>query len=626
MKVFDNLKELEDYFLEEKKRGRRMSDLYEAVQQASDILQRLYLMVTAGSAFIGSKEAAAKEILKDLIEMAKGIQHPIRGLFLRYFMLKKLKERFPDGKTGTHDGYFFYKFYCQKRDVQDSIMFMLQNLAEMNRLWIRMQHSGPKDKAQREAERNELNMVVGENIVRLSSLEGVDMEMYKNIVLPRLLELIHNCKDAISQQYLMDCIIQVFSDEYHLHTLERLLEACTNLHNNVDVKTIFITLMDRLSNYANSQSAEIAAVDKEIDIFGMFKKFIDRILDEQGAIMDLKKLIELEVAFIRFSIKSYPQRIDHVNSILESASKIIQIQPAKNLTIEVLKNIVKLLTIPLETLSLAVLNMSHFPILMQYLNPSLKKQVAKLILAALINSHTKLENADIVQKLLVFISPLVEGIPGEEDFKDDLYEFEEVQTNVARIVHLVQCADSNTQFTVLGLLKDAFGKGGIHRMKITYPALIWSLLKLASSISKTEEMPLNLKIFENTYSLIEGIMSANQENAIKLMINCVLVMNTIGQKSEECEKLAEKYLNQILSIYQDELADSDMKFKTLTLIIGTLEKITILTPESFAGLAKKVIHHCTKLLKKQDQCKSILMCSHVFSSAALVFFNNLYCF
>lgn len=32
-----------------------------------------------------------------------------------------------------------------------------------------------------------------------------------------------NCKDDIAQYYLMDCIIQVFPDEYHLQTLEILL-------------------------------------------------------------------------------------------------------------------------------------------------------------------------------------------------------------------------------------------------------------------------------------------------------------------------------------------------------------------------------------------------------------------
>ena len=38
-----------------------------------------------------------------------------------------------------------------------------------------------------------------------------------------------NCKDDLAQYYLMDCIIQVFPDEYHLQTLETLLGACPQL-------------------------------------------------------------------------------------------------------------------------------------------------------------------------------------------------------------------------------------------------------------------------------------------------------------------------------------------------------------------------------------------------------------
>ena len=38
-----------------------------------------------------------------------------------------------------------------------------------------------------------------------------------------------NCKDEIAQCYLMDCIIQVFPDEYHLQTLETLLGAFPQL-------------------------------------------------------------------------------------------------------------------------------------------------------------------------------------------------------------------------------------------------------------------------------------------------------------------------------------------------------------------------------------------------------------
>ncbi|PHT40497.1 hypothetical protein CQW23_19351 [Capsicum baccatum] len=41
-----------------------------------------------------------------------------------------------------------------------------------------------------------------------------------------LRDLVINCKDDIAQGYLMDYIIQVFPDEYHLQTLETLLGTC----------------------------------------------------------------------------------------------------------------------------------------------------------------------------------------------------------------------------------------------------------------------------------------------------------------------------------------------------------------------------------------------------------------
>jgi vacuolar protein sorting-associated protein 35 len=99
MQIFNDIKDLEDYFFEEKKRGRKVAELYESVQQASEILNRLYLMVTVAPVFIESKEIQPKELMRDLVEMAKGVQHPVRGLFLRYYLLKKLKDRLPDKKS-----------------------------------------------------------------------------------------------------------------------------------------------------------------------------------------------------------------------------------------------------------------------------------------------------------------------------------------------------------------------------------------------------------------------------------------------------------------------------------------------------------------------------------------------
>lgn len=65
------------------------------------------------------------------------------------------------------------------------------------------------------------------------------------MVLPGILEQVVSCRDAIAQEYLMECIIQVFPDEFHLRTLNNFLMACAELHQNVNVKNIIIALIDR---------------------------------------------------------------------------------------------------------------------------------------------------------------------------------------------------------------------------------------------------------------------------------------------------------------------------------------------------------------------------------------------
>lgn len=73
-------------------------------------------MVTAGSCYIGTSEVRASDILGDLIQMAKAIQHPLRGLFLRYYLLKICKDKFPDRDN---------KYETEDCTVDDSIALIL---------------------------------------------------------------------------------------------------------------------------------------------------------------------------------------------------------------------------------------------------------------------------------------------------------------------------------------------------------------------------------------------------------------------------------------------------------------------------------------------------------------------
>jgi hypothetical protein len=217
MDIADELMHLEHFFSDMHRKGTPMEDLYRMVQHAGNVLPRLYLLVTAGSVYIQSKEAPAKDILKDVVEMCKGVQHPMRGLFLRNYISHITKNKLPDVDN---------EFEGEGGSVQHSVDFVLQNFSEMNKLWVRMQYQRTHAKSKREKQRRELKVLVGTNLRRLSDLEGINVDYYKSTVLPRILEQVISCKDAIAQDYLMEIIIQVFPSEFHLATLEPFLQAC----------------------------------------------------------------------------------------------------------------------------------------------------------------------------------------------------------------------------------------------------------------------------------------------------------------------------------------------------------------------------------------------------------------
>ncbi|KAJ7273426.1 vacuolar protein sorting-associated protein 35 [Mycena rebaudengoi] len=241
MAVFDALRHLSNYLYDAHTQSRHhLADLYELVQYAGNIIPRLYLMITVGAVYMSVPEAPVKEIMKDMMEMSRGVLHPIRGLFLRHYLSGQTRDHLPVGVDTGPAG-----------NLQDSISFVLTNFIEMNKLWVRLQHQGhSRDREKRELERRELRILVGTNLVRLSQLDGVDLDMYQRTILPSILEQVVNCKDVIAQEYLMEVVIQVFTDEFHLHSLGPFLSATAQLHPKVNIKQIVIALIDRLAAYA----------------------------------------------------------------------------------------------------------------------------------------------------------------------------------------------------------------------------------------------------------------------------------------------------------------------------------------------------------------------------------------
>ncbi|GAQ84640.1 VPS35B VPS35 homolog B [Klebsormidium nitens] len=607
MQTFDELRHLEAFFQEESKRGRSNADLYELVQHAGNILPRLYLLITVGSVYIRSKEAPAKDILKDLVEMSRGVQHPIRGLFLRSYLSQISKDKLPD--TGSD-------YEGEGGTIHDAVEFVLQNFTEMNKLWVRMQHQGSaKDKAdreKREKERSELRDLVGKNLLVLSQLEGVDLELYKSTVLPRVLEQVVNCKDEIAQGYLMDCIIQVFPDEYHLQTLETLLAACPQLQPKVDIKSTMAGLMERLANYAAANS-QVLSVFAEVEAFEKLSTAVATVVEAQVD-MPLVSAVSLHVALLNFVLRCHADRLDYVDSVLGSCVKMLagqgKIREAKSV-----KAIVALLSEPLAQYGdvVTVLQLGHYGQLMATLEFETNKVMAVLVIQSILKNGTRIGDCARVEALFQLLQELIrdgEDAPPVDQL--DQEDFAEEQNLVARLLHVLVNDDPEEQFKILSAARKQFGLGGPRRLVFTLPPLVVESLKLVRRLQARGEVEEGgvtpKKVFQFLHQTVEALANVPApELAFRLYLLC-------AEAASDCdlEPIAYEFFTQAFILYEEDIADSKAQVTALQLMTGTLQRTVVFGTENRDTLTHKATGYSAKLLKKPDQCRAVYNCSHLF--------------
>eukprot|EP00246_Nothoceros_aenigmaticus_P001401 TRINITY_DN11916_c0_g1_i2.p1 TRINITY_DN11916_c0_g1~~TRINITY_DN11916_c0_g1_i2.p1 ORF type:complete len:792 (-),score=165.96 TRINITY_DN11916_c0_g1_i2:126-2501(-) len=604
MRTFDELRQLEVFFREEAKRGRTNAELYELVQHAGNILPRLYLLCTVGSVYIKSKEAPAKEVLKDLVEMSRGVQHPIRGLFLRSYLSQVTRDKLPDAGSG-YEG--------EGGSVMDAVEFVLQNFTEMNKLWVRMQHQGPaREKDKREKERSELRDLVGKNLHVLSQLDGVDLEMYKDVVLPRVLEQVVNCKDELAQYYLMDCIIQVFPDDFHLQTLETLLGACPQLQPSVDIKTVMSQLMERLSNYAAS-SPEVLPEFLHVEAFTKLSHAVVKVIEAQPD-MPLVGAVSLHVALLTFVLRVHVDRLDYVDQVLGACVKKLE-GKGKVKDSKATKQIVALLTAPLEKYNdvVTVLKLTNYPRIMEHLDYETNKVMAVVIIQSVMKNHTIITSAEKVEALFELLKELIkdgEGAPSVDELDEE--DFKEEQNLVARLVHMLVNEDHDEMFKILATAKKHFVQGGSKRLDFTLPPLIFSALKLVRSLQSQAVPEQNSvsskKIFQFLHQTVEALTAVPApELALRLYLQC-------AEAANDCylEPVAYEFFTQAFMIYEEDIADSKAQVTAIQLIIGTLQRTNVFGVENRDTLTHKATGYSAKLLKKPDQCRAVYACSHLF--------------
>ena len=594
-------------FVEDRARhGRKLSELYESVQHAGNILPRLYLLVAVGAAYVKAGEApSAGEVLRDVAELCRGVQHPVRGLFLRHYLSQSCRDALPTNPAEACD-------------------WVLNNFVEATKLWIRLaQQPGLSAGARqrREKERHELRVLVGSNLVRLSQVEGVSKEYYSAKVLPVLLEQITtNFQDNLAQQYLLDCIVQVFPDEFHVATISALLAGCAKTLPSVDLRPVLMTLMRRLRDYAASGQSLPS------DLFGTFRLCLERVIarppppaepaaDSPAVAVGFvgvsdntercAQLLELLHAFLEFACAAETGGSEggsefqfRVSSVLKMVLSLLAgvSEGGSNLAevLEAGEQIDDIFASPLVATQgsvAAVLRLPEYASLTALLpqTSAVRARIASKVVNSLVQARREISDPETLTRLLTLLSPLANS-----DCAD-----------LPVWAHCIKGVDGEADLTMLQALR-AFYPSNSPLLGTALPTLNGVALKL---LAVGEHAVSQKKVFHFVHRTCASLVSKAAETALTQWL--------IGaQAAAACslEAIAEEFFTQALICFEEEIpATGKTQLKSLSQITNALILAgPKLEKEHYDSLTVKCAQFASRLLKKSDQCRAICTCAHLF--------------
>ena len=126
----------------------------------------------------------------------------------------------------------------------------------------------------------------------------------------QVLEQVVNCKDTIAQQYLMECVIQVFPLEYHVATLKPYLEHAGYLSVGADVKALLICLMERLSQWTPPEDEP-----EEDNVFALLSAQVSATIQKEEGGMELLHVLQLHKALLNFALGVYPAKLEYADQL-----------------------------------------------------------------------------------------------------------------------------------------------------------------------------------------------------------------------------------------------------------------------------------------------------------------------
>ena len=622
------LEEIYNYMTVEISRGREPWDIYDSVQQCRYVIPRLYLLILSGTIYIENSPELSKELCDELLDQMKEAQSPLRAMFVRYFLAKKMAGKLPKGNNefdkeagGT---------------IEDTILFFIKNFEEMNRSWIRMTLNASEEViSMLEENRMDLKIIISDTVEILSKLEGLTSDLYEKLMLPKLLEIIFMYDDHISQEYLMEYIFTHFPASYNLKNLDFLLLTISKCVKGVNKIKLFIILLEKLNDYYKENEKKENILN---DIYGAYPVILRNyniILEKQEkSSQNLLNILEMNFAFIKFCINCAPteEKLISINHGLNTTNKILLSLDNEVIYKDQIYKLYEILILSLESIY-SIFEMPKFTDLYEFLDYDSKKKLAIDIIKNLINinSHEKLDKLEKIQKLLIYLAPL-ETNENKDEKEENPRLIEKEQYTVIKLFSAFKTKNVELILNFYSEFKNFFIQGGIKRRNKSLPCLISSLLVFCKNISilydkqiyDNEKYDISLiktdddfyDFLSKVYNLLNDILKTIEEDdpkkCIKYSLLIITSINKLNSAKEKFEKLCLIIFNNVMSTYKN--FDPEIKYEYFIAICQSLIQNKLFSNENYQTIMEEIINEAKNMSKRNEQCNGLLIIAHIYYS------------
>eukprot|EP00767_Chilomastix_cuspidata_P002990 gnl/Chilomastix_cuspidata/3112.p1 GENE.gnl/Chilomastix_cuspidata/3112~~gnl/Chilomastix_cuspidata/3112.p1 ORF type:complete len:832 (+),score=314.55 gnl/Chilomastix_cuspidata/3112:43-2538(+) len=443
---------------------------FEKVQQKKRLLPRLYCMVLVGSLLLEHRSSRAEQILGDLLQMVLGEQHSLRGLFLRYYLNHLIGNKLaalagpasPGGEPPS-------------APVRASVNFLLTNLKEMFKLWVRVTRPFEVEGVGDVDTRTwivDTGLLASSSILCLARLD-LDAELFEKQVLPDILDLAIACGDPTAQQFALDCVIQAFPAEMHFLTFQKLFDAFTRVHADVDLNKVASLLLVRLRTLfegreSDDEAAGGATASQDLAFLEDLVAALSTLLTSGAGHLSKRDCCNLFNEVLKFQPTSW--RPSHFGRFLEltfaslhrcvsalhtGAGPLDEIEQSE---------VLSLLAVPIGSKAVSFLGVSEAVLLPSYsaamrlLSAPLQQRLADSILKAFVTSSAAFTSAEQLEAFLEIVGPVF--APTDELSSFVASEVRNLHEQCARLFHLVRVADVRSALALMKtLLTRVLGTG-----------------------------------------------------------------------------------------------------------------------------------------------------------------------